>query len=382
MCTFNPLSGPGKAGTASLSAFALATALLLPSFLLAPWANAQEAQASEPLDSNATLTVNAGKVESSPFTRFLNLNGTVNAWQDVIIAPEVGGYRVEGVLVDVGDYVEQGQELVRLSTAILETDFASREAALKQREAQAENARLAFERAEAVAARDLLSDADLDRINSEALTASAARDAAKADLDAARVRLQFAKVTAPDAGVITSRTVTVGQLAQAGGEMLRLLRQSRVEWRGEVPESSLPALQVGQSVMITSVDGREHQGTIRVVSPTVDPVTHNGLVYVDIDGDTALRPGMFARGRIEFSASEALLVPLASLVSSDGYSYVFIVQSDRTVRRQMIQTGAIQGDNIEVIGGLEPGANIVTTGAGFLKDGDLVNVVQAQTGAL
>ncbi|HYE85256.1 MAG TPA: efflux RND transporter periplasmic adaptor subunit [Vicinamibacterales bacterium] len=332
------------------------------------------------LSSEATLTVNSGKVEATPFTRYLSINGTVNAWQDVIIAPEVGGYRVEDVLVDVGDYVQAGQELVRLSTSILETELASREAALKQREAQAENARLAFERAQAVAERNLLSDADLDRLNSETLTAIAAVDAAKADLEAARTRLKFATVTAPDAGLITARNVTVGQLAQAGGEMLRLLRQNRVEWRGEVPEATLPSLQVGQNVTITSVDGREHEGTIRVVSPTVDPVTHNGLVYVDIEADTALRPGMFARGRIEFDQSEALLVPLDALVSSDGYNYVFVIQSDRTVRRQMIQTGTIQGEQIEVIGGLEPGANIVTSGAGFLKDGDLVNVVGKRAG--
>ena len=353
----------------------VASTLLISTGLLPVGADAQEAAR---LSSEASLTVNAGTVETSPFTRYLSLNGTVNAWQDVIIAPEVGGYRVEEVLVDVGDYVQAGQELVRLSTAILATDLAAREAALKQREAQAQNARLAFERAQAVAARDLLSDADLDRLNSETLTASAAVDAAKADLEAARTRLDFARVTAPDAGLITARNVTVGQLAQAGGEMLRLLRQNRIEWRGEVPESSLPALQVGQNVTITSVDGREHRGTIRVVSPTVNPTTHNGLVYVDIEADPALRPGMFARGRIEFDRSEALLVPVGALVSSDGYSYVFIVQSDRTVRRQMIQTGTIQGENIEVLGGLEPGANIVTTGAGFLKDGDLVNVVQTQ----
>lgn len=354
-------------------------ALLLSAALLPLPAPAQDDAA---LASEATLTVNAGKVETSPFTRYLSINGTVNAWQDVIIAPEVGGYRVEEVLVDVGDYVQAGQELVRLSTTILETELKSRAAALKQREAQAENARLAYERAQAVAARDLLSAADLDRLNSETLTAAAAVDAAKADLDAARTRLDFAKVTAPDSGLITARNVTVGQLAQAGGEMLRLLRQNRVEWRGEVPEASLPSLQVGQRVTITSVDGREHEGAIRVVSPTVDPVTHNGLVYVDIDADTALRPGMFARGRIEFDQGEALLVPLNALVSSDGYNYVFIVQSDRTVRRQMIQTGTIQGDNIEVLGGLEPGANIVTSGAGFLKDGDLVNVAQNRSGGL
>jgi RND family efflux transporter MFP subunit len=305
------------------------------------------------------------------------VNGTVNAWQEVIIAPEVGGYRVEEVLVDIGDYVSAGQQLVRLSTALLETDRASRLAILKQREAEAVNAELAVDRARSMAARDLLSTADLDRLNSEALAAQARSEGARADLDSAEVKLEFAKVLAPDAGVISSRTVTVGQIAQAGSEMLRLLRQNRVEWRGEVPESNLPSLRPGQPVIITSVDGREHHGTIRVISPTVNSNTHNGVVYVDIGSDDALRPGMFARGKIEFSESEAMLVPLTSLVSSDGYSYVFVVQSDRTVRRQLIETGVIQQDQIEVLSGLEIGNNIVTTGAGFLKDGDLVNTIEA-----
>ena len=153
------------------------------------------------------------------------------------------------------------------------------------------------------------------------------------------------------------------------------MRQNRIEWRGEVPEADLPSLRPGQSVVVTSVDGREHIGTIRIVSPTVNANTHNGMVYVDVASDDALRPGMFARGQIEVSQDDALVVPLNAMVSSDGYHYVFVVQSDRTVRRQVIQTGVIQGENIEVMGGLEPGTSIVTSGAGFLKDGDLVNVV-------
>jgi len=293
----------------------------------------------------------------------------------VIIAPEVGGYRVEEVLVDVGSGVSKGQELVRLSSALLETDRASRQATLKQREAQAENSRLAFERGQAIAAQKLLSDADLDRLSSEWLSAQAAQEAAQAELEGAELRLRFTRVVAPDAGVISARTVTVGQLAQAGTEMLRLLRQNRVEWRGEVPEGNLPQLQQGMPVQVTSVDGREHTGSIRMISPTVNDTTHNGLVYVDIASDPALRPGMFARGRIELEQSRAVVVPLASLVSSDGYNYVYVVQTDRRVQRLMIQTGTIQGDNIEVLGGLEVGTTIVTSGAGFLKDGDLVNVI-------
>ena len=86
---------------------------------------------------------------------------------------------------------------------------------------------------------------------------------------------------------------------------------------------------------------------------------------------------MFARGKIEFTASAAQLIPLTSLVSSDGYNYVFVVGPDRRVRRQMIETGVIQGNSIEVLNGLNTGENIVTKGAGFLKDGDLVNVIEA-----
>lgn len=352
------------------SAFLLATGLLVAQALA-------QGPGSGPAPSNdASLAVNTAKVELAPFTRFMNLNGEISAWQDVIIAPEVGGYRVEEVLVDIGDEVSKGQVLVKLSTALLEAELAARQAAWKQREAALVNADLALGRGRSVAGRNLLAAADLDRLESEALSARAALEAAKADLEQAELRLRFASVTAPDDGIISARTVTVGQLAQAGGEMLRLLRQGRVEWRGEVPETSLPDLAPGQPVMVSSADGREHEGRVRVVSPTVNPNTHNGTVYVDLPSDPALRPGMFARGRIEFGQTQALLVPLSSLVSSDGYTYVFVVQPDASVRRQMIQTGTLQGDSIVVLGGLQAGASIVTSGAGFLKDGDRVNVVR------
>ena len=136
-------------------------------------------EGSAPLASEASLTVNAGKAETSQFKRFLTINGTVNAWQDVVIAPEVGGYRVEEVLVDVGDVVKAAQPLVKLSTAILATDLASREAAMKQREAEVTNADLALQRGKTVAEKDLLSAADLDRLNSEAIGARGRLDAAR-----------------------------------------------------------------------------------------------------------------------------------------------------------------------------------------------------------
>src|SRR5690606_8378762 len=127
-----------------------------------------------------------------------------------------------------------------LSTTLLESELASRQASLNQAEAESVNAHLALDRAKSIAARSLLSQADLDQLQSAATSAKARVDAARAELTTAQTRLEFASVRAPDDGVVTARNATVGQLAQSGAELLRLLRQNRVEWRGEVPESALP----------------------------------------------------------------------------------------------------------------------------------------------
>jgi len=320
------------------------------------------------------MTVTAAPLGRVELARTVAVNGSVFAWQDVIIASEVGGYRVADVLVDVGDHVKRGQKLVVLSTALLEAEVATKEAMLNQRKAELANAQSALERGKSLSNMNVLSEADLDRLTSEELAARARLESARADLETSQLRLRFTSVTAPDDGVITSRTVTVGQIAQAGNEMLRLLRNGRIEWRGEVPETRLGELAEGQSVTVTTADGVSFKGKIRVVSPTISSGNRTGLVYVDLPADERLRPGMFARGEIEIGRGLTSVVPLESIVSADGYSYVFVLNSNDTVARRHIETGAVYEGSIEVLSGLSAGELVVNKGAGFLKDGDLVNV--------
>ncbi|HZF29215.1 MAG TPA: efflux RND transporter periplasmic adaptor subunit [Gammaproteobacteria bacterium] len=323
---------------------------------------------------DAVLTVSAAMLEPVELARTVTVNGSIYAWQEVIIAPEVGGYRVAEVNVDVGDRVKRGQSLVELSTALLEADVATKRAIQKQREAELVNAESALERGKSLSTMNVLSQADLDKLNSDALAKRAGVDSARADLEASSLRLKFTHVTAPDDGVVTSRTVTVGQIAQAGTEMLRVLRNNRIEWRGEIPEARITELRAGQPATITTADGKSFKGTIRVVAPTIASSNRTGLVYVDVVADERLRPGMFARGEIELGRAPGFAVPLQSVVSSDGYSYVFVLKSGDTVERRRVETGAVRTDQIEVIEGIEAGEMIVGKGAGFLKDGDVVNV--------
>ena len=322
----------------------------------------------------AVLTVTAAELRPVEVARSITINGALFAWQEVVIAPEVGGYRVAEVKVDVGDHVKRGQALVELSTALLDAEVATKNATLAQREAQLVADAAALERGESLKGMNLISQADYDKLKSAALASRAGVESARADLQSSTLRLKFTNVTAPDDGVITARTVTVGQIAQAGSEMLRLLRNGRIEWRGEAPEARLAEIKPGQLVTISTADGAVVNGSIRVVAPTIQTGNRTGLVYVDLPANERLRPGMFARGDIEISHAMAFTVPLQSVVSADGYSYVFVLKHDNHVERRRVETGGVHDSEIEVSSGLEGGDMVVGKGAGFLKDGDLVNV--------
>jgi HlyD family secretion protein len=321
----------------------------------------------------ASMTITTTKVRSEQIVRSVPATGSIFPWQEVIVGAEVGGYRVAAVLVDVGTHVQKGQALVQLSGDMLQADLSSRQAALRSAEASEVNAAAALRRGEQVSTSGALSAADLDRLKAENVAAHARVETARVDLHTAELRVGYGNVTAPDSGTITSRTVSVGQIAQAGAEMLRLLRQDRVEWRAEVPETQLARIKIGQTARITAVDGTALTGRVRAVAPTVQTVNRSGIAYIDVTGGNA-RPGMFVRGAIEAGKGPALLVPIASVAIQDGYSYVFVVKNGKTVERRRVTQAGVYGESLEVSEGVAADEVIAVKGAGFLKDGDAVQV--------
>jgi HlyD family secretion protein len=321
----------------------------------------------------AAMTVTTTTVRSEDIVRSVPATGSIFPWQEVIVASEVGGYRVAAVLIDVGSKVEKGQVLVRLSGDMLQADLDSKRAAMRSAEASEVNASAALRRGEQVSSSGALSAADLDRLTAEHVAAQARVSTASSDLRTAELRARYANVTAPDSGTVTSRTVSVGQIAQAGQEMLRMLRQNRVEWRAEIPEALLSRIEVGQVASVTAVDGTKVEGKVRAVAPTVQTSNRTGLVYVDITGGNA-RPGMFARGEIAAGKGPALLLPVTSVVMQDGYSYVFVLKDKNVVERRRVTQVGVRGDDMEVAEGVVAGEVVAVKGAGFLKDGDTVRI--------
>jgi RND family efflux transporter MFP subunit len=209
--------------------------------------------------------------------------------------------------------------------------------------------------------------------------------AARANLTQQQLRLKYTQVLAPDSGIISARSATVGAVVGVGTELFRMIRQGRLEWRAEVTSAELARIRPGTPVLVKAASGSELLGRVRTVGPTIDPQTRNALVYVDLpaalSASAPFKAGMFASGQFELGASNAVTVPQQAVAVRDGFSYVFRLNADQRVSQLKVSTGRRVGDRVEVVAGLAPDALIVVSGAGFLNDGDLVRTVPAQPAA-
>jgi len=248
-------------------------------------------------------------------------------------------------------------------------------------EANAAEAEANAERARSLQQTGALSQAQINQYVTAAATARARLQAQRAAAEAQRLRLAQTRVLAPDDGVISARSATVGAVLPAGQELFRMIRQGRLEWRAEVTSAELPRLHAGTPATVQGPAAAEVAGTVRMIAPTVDPQTRLGIVFVDLPTPAAraagIRAGMFARGSFDLGSVDALTVPQQAVVVRDGFSYVFRLQPDNRVAQVKVQTGRRSGERIEIVAGLQPEAELVVSGAGFLNDGDLVRVVPA-----
>lgn len=328
--------------------------------------------------AKSALTVSTVTPRTVEWPRSLTTNGNIVAWQEVVIGAEIGGLRLTDVLVNVGDKVKRGQLLARIANDTVEADLAQANAAVAEEEAMQAEAVANADRARQLQATGLISAQQITQSLTAEQTAKARLAAARARVQSNELRLSQTRVLAPDFGVISARTATVGSLAQPGQELFRLIRQNRLEWRAEVTATELPRIQTGQVVMVELSDGVMAQGRVRIGAPTVDPQTRIGLVYVDLPADSPARAGTFARGVFELGQAPALALPQSAVLLREGFSYVFKVDNNSKVAQLKVSTGRRVEDQVEITGGLEPDTRVVLNGVGFLTDGDTVRVVDAQ----
>ncbi|EHR73032.1 RND family efflux transporter, MFP subunit [Burkholderiales bacterium JOSHI_001] len=328
-----------------------------------------------------TLSVSLVSPRTADWPQLLAANGNVAAWQEAVLGAELGGLRLVEVNAAVGDRVRRGQLLARLASDTLKADADATRASLAEARALGDQAKADAERARSLRSDGMVSAQQLQSAITAEVSARARIDALRARVAADDVRLAQTRILASDDGVISARAATVGAVVQPGQELFRLIRKERLEWRAEVAASELARVKPGQTVTVTPAGGAPVRGVVRMVAPTVDGATRNGLVYVDLPAPGAARAGMFARGELELGRDSALTLPQTAVLLRDGFAYVFLVGANNKVAQVKVGVGRRVGDRVELTSGLQREARVVATGAGFLADGDTVRVVDAPPAA-
>lgn len=334
------------------------------------------------------------------------VTGTLVPRDEILVSPEIEGYRITELLVEEGDRVATGQVLARLSREMIETQEASNRAASARAEAaivqarsqilQAEaaqvEAKLALERTQALVKTGNATAAVLEQRVSAAQGAEGKLAAARgglqgAEADLATARAQGAEIAlrrarteirAPEGGIVSRRTARVGATATAVGEPLfRLIARGEIELEGEVPETAMPRLSVGDAAELDLEDGRKLAGKVRRIYPEVDRMTRLGKVRITLKDDPALRIGAFARGRVEVARRTGVAVPVSALLfAADGGASVLVARDGRVESRAVV--AGLSADGVtELRSGVAAGEQVVARAGSFLRGGDRVRAVPA-----
>ncbi len=328
----------------------------------------------------SALTVSTVKPSLTNLSVSIPANGNVVAWQEAIIGAEVNGLMLKEILVNAGDAVKQGQLIARFSDATLDAEIEQAKANVAEAKAAALEAEENAERALVVEGSGGLSAQQLSQYKSAKSVSAAKLHAAEAVLKTQQLRKMQTYVHAPDSGVISSRTATLGMVTAPGQELFRLIRQNRVEWRAELTATEVSKIKPTMQANITLPDGSEVIGKVRSVSPNIDQQTRNAIVYVDLTQSTA-KPGMYAKGEFILTNTPAYTLPASAISMQEGFAYVMQVDAKQRIKPMKVKLGRRIRDDVEVIDFKEIDADYVLSGGAFLKEGDLVKVVAQDANA-
>ncbi len=360
------------------------------------------ATAQDPGGSNApTVTVVAATV--TEVVNRVAVSGTLVPRSEILIYPQVSGYEIQIIHVDVGDIVRAGDVLAEMNSATLaaqlaqaEAEQAGAEAAVRQAASQivsAEAALLqaeaALERSEQLQLRGAVSTSSLDEAVAAEQTARSAlavatdgQAVAEAQLqqaeamqNVARLTLAQATIKAPADGMISARNGQIGSIATSGGEpVFRMISGGVIEIAAEVIETELGHIQTGDVVALDIAGIGAADGVVRLIAPTVDPVTRLGIVRIETPANPKLRTGLFASGWIVTDEHDALTVPTTAVLAETGGTYVLVVL-DGVIEKRSVAAGLIWEDRREILTGLMPGEVVVAKAGAFFGDGDQVTPV-------
>ena len=348
------------------------------------------------------VAVQAAAVATEDWPTSYEATGTVRARTTATISSKVMGY-VQQVSAQVGERVRQGQTLITLDARDLDASLRRAEAGRAEVESaipELENATAAakanldlaqttFKRMEELAAKNSISNQELDEAAARLKAAQANYDMVRSrraqinskmavveqDIRAAGIMRDYAKMAAPFSGVVITRTVEPGNLATPGVPLLTIEQDGLYRLEVSVDESRLASVRAGQAVEAVLEADRKQNARVAEIVPSVDAASRTYIVKLDLPAAPQLRTGMFGRAVFPLGVQKVVAVPLTALTERGQLQSVFVVE-DGVAHTRLVTTGRRTKDAAEILSGLNAGEKVVLPVPAGLQDGARVEVRQ------
>ena len=313
-------------------------------------------------DSSKVTDVNVLEIKPSQFTNYVDLQGKIDAQDNVTAYPQSPG-TITAIYAKAGQHVSKGQVLVQLDDAVLKQNIAQSQAQLQL------NATL-YQRQKNLWDQKIGTEVQY-------LQAKTVLEGSQKALAALKQQAVMYTIKSPINGSIDQMDLKLGQVAQPGTTGIRIVNADILKVKVDVPESYSSSVGTGNMVKIVVPDANDSLMTrVTFAAKAIDPTSRSFAVEIKLPARKTLRPNMTAIIKIaDYSKTNAIVVPVKSIQKSEDGDYVFINQNG-LAKRKNVKVGVTYGGQSEIVSGLAAGDQLITDGASDIEDGDRVKVSQ------
>ena len=333
------------------------------------------------------VPVRLATVEQTSISTLFTAVGTVTAFNTVTVRSRVDG-ELQRLYFQDGQRVKAGDVLAQIDPRPFQVALDQALGQQAQNLAQLKNAQRDLQRYEQLFAQNSLALQQLETQRALVQQYQGARKSDQANVDSARLQLEFSRITAPISGLLGLRVVDEGNLVSSGStEGLVVITQTQpISVLFSLPQGQLPAVlerfRQSETLAVEAYDGGFNRllakGQLEAVDNQIDVATGTVRLKARFENnDDALFPNQFVNVRLRVSTQDdALVIPTAAVQQGSTGAFVYVVDDEDIVSMQPVKTGVTEGRRVAVLEGLVAGQRVVTEGVDRLRAGARVQPVQ------
>lgn len=311
-------------------------------------------------DSVKRTEVNVVDVKTGNFTDYVQLQGRIDAQDNVVAYPQASG-SITALYVKAGDHVSKGQVLAQLDNSVLLQNIA-------QAQAQANLTQTVYQRQKNLWDQKIGTEVQF-------LQAKSNFEASEKQVSSLKQQSNLYRIVSPITGSVDQMDLKLGQIASPGATGIRIVNADVLKIKADVPESYVANINQGDNVKVVIPDANDSlMAKVTFAAKVIDQASRSFGIEIKLPQRKTLRPNMTAVIKIaDYSKNNSIVIPLNAIQRSTSGDYVFVADHGEA-KKKTVKVGAVSGSQAEILSGLTGGDKLITLGASEVEDGDKIKI--------